>query len=172
MNTPTRRTGPGTRDLNTPSIRSALLAESYVKSAAAAFPLGRPFQRANQIRQVMPGQQGSCPPGFYGGKPGKARQRINCRALQARCIAPPRPHRKSVHFSSIKFTKANWRAAPGPLPPPPPHPQAQHPPHPVQDVTLGQLAPGIVLGYPHSPGQLAGLQAGRQSPVVQVQSRR
>ncbi len=51
-----------------------------------------------------------------------------------------------------------------PLPPPPPHPQAQQPPHPVQHVTLGQLAPGIVLGYPHPPGQPAVLRPGCQSP--------
>ena len=50
-------------------VRSVLLAESYVKSAAAAFPRGLPFQRANQIRQVIPGQQGSCPQDFYGRKP-------------------------------------------------------------------------------------------------------
>ena len=35
-----RRTGPRKKDLNTPTIGPALLAESYVKSAAAALPLG------------------------------------------------------------------------------------------------------------------------------------
>ena len=106
-------------------------------------------ERIKSVRSYPSNRDGAL--GFYGGKPGIARQRINCRALQAHCIAPPRPHRKSVYFSSMEFTKANWHAAPGPLLPPPPHPQAQHPPHPVQHVTLGQLAPGIVLGYPHPP---------------------
>ena len=45
--TPTAGLDRGRRDSSTPPIRPALLAESYVKSAAAAFPLGRPFQRAN-----------------------------------------------------------------------------------------------------------------------------
>ena len=72
LNTPTRWTGPGTRDLNTPSIRPALPAESNLKSAAAAFPRGRPSGEQPQIRQVMPGQQGPCPRDFYGGKPRKS----------------------------------------------------------------------------------------------------
>ncbi len=69
---PDRRTGPRTEDLNTPPVRPALPAESNLKSAAAAFPRGRPSREQPQIRQVMPGQQGPCPQDFYGGKPRKS----------------------------------------------------------------------------------------------------
>ena len=59
--TPTAGRGPRTKDLRqTPSFRPVLLAESYVKSVAAAFPRGRP-SRERIIRQVRPGQQGSRP---------------------------------------------------------------------------------------------------------------
>ena len=67
--TPTAGRGPRTKDLRqTPSFRPVLLAESYVKSAAAAVPSWETFQRANhpsgQTRAT-----GIAPPGFYGRKP-------------------------------------------------------------------------------------------------------
>ena len=75
-------------------IRSALLAESYVKSAAAAFPRGRPFQRANQIRQVIPGQQGSCPQISMVGNLGKAKQHGHYHNLRSRKRGPAPPPRR------------------------------------------------------------------------------
>ena len=60
---PDRRTGPRTEDLNTPPVRSALPAESNLKSAAAAFPRGRPGgERINPFGQTR--ATGTVPPRF------------------------------------------------------------------------------------------------------------
>ena len=56
----------GNEGLNTPSIRPMLLAESYVKSAAAAFPLGLTFFRKD------PGNGEGCPQVSMAGNTGKA----------------------------------------------------------------------------------------------------
>ncbi len=109
---PDRRTGPRTEDLNTPPVRSALPAESNFKSAAAAFPRGRPFQRANQIRQVMPGQQGPCPRDFYGGKPRKSQttQLVSPRpAVKIKGLGAPEPKvfnpvHKNLHKTYTKVS--------------------------------------------------------------------
>ena len=45
----------GNEGLKHPVHRPALLAESYVESAAAALPLGRLFRRANQSFEPDPG---------------------------------------------------------------------------------------------------------------------
>ena len=59
-----------TKDLNTPSLRPVLPAESNLKFAVAAFPRGRPGE-SESIPRVKPGQQGPCPRDFYGRKPRK-----------------------------------------------------------------------------------------------------
>ena len=67
--TPTAGRGPRTKDLRqTSSFRPVLLAESYVKSAAAAVPSWETFQRANHP-SGRTRATGIAPPGFYGRKP-------------------------------------------------------------------------------------------------------
>ena len=67
--TPTDGRGPRTKDLRqTSSFRPVLLAESYVKSAAAAIPSWETFQRANHPSSQTRAT-GIAPPGFYGRKP-------------------------------------------------------------------------------------------------------
>ncbi len=61
---PDRRTGPRTEDLNTPPVRPALPAESNLKSAAAAFPRGRPFRRATSNPSGHARATGIVPPRF------------------------------------------------------------------------------------------------------------
>ena len=54
---------------STPSFRPVLLAESYVKSASAAFPLGRPGESESSSGHAR--ATGTTHPGFYGRKPWK-----------------------------------------------------------------------------------------------------
>ena len=97
--TPTAGRGPRTKDLRqTSSFRPVLLAESYVKSAAAAIPSWETFQRANhpsgQTRAT-----GIAPPGFYGRKPW-------LKAKQCNIITHQRPVVKALGQSTpTSFTK-------------------------------------------------------------------
>ena len=98
--TPTAGLDRGRRDTSTPSIRSVLLAESYVKSAAAAFPHGRPSGE-RIIRQVRPGQQGSRPQVSMAGNLGKSLTTQPLSPLRNRneraCRPPPANCRQIVH---------------------------------------------------------------------------
>ena len=71
---PDRRTGPRTKELNTPPLRPALPAESNLKSAPAAFPRGRPQgERINPQGKAR--ATGTVPPKIsMAGNLGKARQ--------------------------------------------------------------------------------------------------
>ena len=96
---PDRRTGPVTKDLNTPSLRPALLAESNLKSAAAAFPRGRP-RGERIIPRVEPGQQGPCPQVSMAGNTGKARQRNHYHRPETRVVSLVRVNPRIVQSSS------------------------------------------------------------------------
>ena len=94
---PDRRTGPRTKDLNTPPVRSALPAESNLKSAPAAFPSG--LARGERINpQGQARATGTVPPRFLwretSEKPDNTA--IVSRPRTAR-IAPARVNAQIVH---------------------------------------------------------------------------
>ena len=92
--------GPG----STPSFRPVLLAESYVKSAAAAVPSWETFQRANHPSGLTRAT-GIAPPGFYGRKPWlKAKQCRHYYPPKTRCEGSRAVHANIVHKTSRKFT--------------------------------------------------------------------
>ena len=103
--TPTAGRGPRTKDLRqTPSFRPVLLAESYVKSAAAAVPSWETFQRANHPSSQTRAT-GIAPPGFYGRKPWlKAKQCRHYYPPKTRCEGSRAVHANIVHKTSRKFT--------------------------------------------------------------------
>ena len=103
--TPTAGRGPRTKDLRqTPSFRPVLLAESYVKSAAAAIPSWETFQRANHPSSQTRAT-GIAPPGFYGRKPWlKAKQCRHYYPPKTRCEGFRAVHANIVHKTSRKFT--------------------------------------------------------------------
>ena len=103
--TPTAGRGPRTKDLRqTSSFRPVLLAESYVKSAAAAVPSWETFQRANHPSSQTRAT-GIAPPGFYGRKPWlKAKQCRHYYPPKTRCEGSRAVHANIVHKTSRKFT--------------------------------------------------------------------
>ena len=103
--TPTAGRGPRTKDLRqTPSFRPVLLAESYVKSAAAAVPSWETFQRANHP-SGRTRATGIAPPGFYGRKPWlKAKQCRHYYPPKTRCEGSRAVRANIVHKTSRKFT--------------------------------------------------------------------
>ena len=104
--TPTAGHGPRTKDLRqTSSFRPVLLAESYVKSTAAAFPSWATFQRANHPSSQTRAT-GIAPPGFLWSEtlvesqtvpPLLPHQRTRCEGFRA-------VHAKIVHKTSRKLT--------------------------------------------------------------------
>ena len=83
---PDRRTGPRTEDLNTPPVRSALPAESNLKSAAAAFPRGPPGGERINPQGQSPGNRDRAPKISMAGNLGKARQRSYYQPLEHRTV--------------------------------------------------------------------------------------
>ena len=84
---------------STPSLRPALPAESYLESAAAAFPRGRPWGE-RIIPRVGPGQQGPCPQVSMAGNTGKARQRNHYHRPETRVVSLARVNARIVQSSS------------------------------------------------------------------------
>ena len=85
---PDRRTGPRTEDLNTPPVRSALPAESNLKSAVGSIPSWAPGE-SESIPKVNPGNRDRAPKISMAGNLGKARQRSYYQPDSARGIDSP-----------------------------------------------------------------------------------
>ena len=105
LNTPTRWTGPETKGyINSACSGPRCLQRAYVKSAAAAFPLGDLRESESSLRSD-PGSR-ETPPGFYGGKPWKSQITIQLSPTPGPLHSPlEAPPRKTVTKTCQEFTE-------------------------------------------------------------------